>query len=314
MTANSTAILGIKQNCRRSSMKKSKPSIRDVKETELLRDENSKISFMLSDLSPNELEIAAKASYAYMKHPLPPKRIQYARNMAKRYLESKKGNAELALEKMKNTLKFRKDFQIDDLITAFDGKENGRVHTATQLQKQLSSKKFYVQGYDTNGRSTLFFIPRLVNTHDNEWTLKEAIYSVERAIACSKAKDGTINAVIDFSGFSMSKHAPPMEIGKQFLTTLRSHYAGQIHRIFLTDTPFSFSMLWKMFSPFVGTNTRDKIKFINGARSKEKEFQLVYDVEQVPTWMLPGGKNNRSLDVNEYIYGLDFDQLFDKRG
>lgn len=315
MTINSIAILPDKKPRRRPSITKPKASTRvAVKETESLRDANSKISYMLTQLSPEELEIAAKASYDYMKNPIPSQRNQQARRIAERYLESKNGNVELALEKVKRTLKFREDIQVEGLMTAFDGKDKDDSSIALQLQKQLYSKKFYVQGYDRDGRSTLFFIPRLVDGHDKEWTLKEAIYSIERALACSKANDRTINAVVDFSGFSMANHAPPLEIGKQFLTTLRSHYAGQIHRIYLADTPFSFSMLWKMFSPFVGTTTRDKIIFVNGARTKERELLKAYDVKEVPAWLAPGGKNNQALNVERYLYELSFNQPYSKRG
>ncbi len=305
-----------------------------------LRDINSKINCILSQLTPEELETAARCSYSYMKDPVPSQRNQYARRIAQRYLESKKGKVELALEKVKKTLQFRREIKVDDLITAFDDKgsddddtvsmmsddEDGdrvmrqdtdeRPHlgetTAQQLKAHLSSKKYFVQGFDKEGRATLFFIPRLVQSHDAEWTLKEAIYSIERAIACSKASDHTINAVVDFTGFSITQHSPPLEIGKQFMTALRSHYAGQIHRIFLIDTPYSFSMLWTVFSPFVGTSTRDKIKFVNGERCKQRELTQVYDLEQVPSWMIPGGQKNRDLDVEEYLHELPFDQSFDE--
>jgi len=183
------------------------------------------------------------------------------------------------------------------------------------LQQHLSTKKLFVQGYDKDGRSTLYFIPRLVTDgHDNEWTLKEAIYSIERAIACSSSSssmDNTINAVVDFSGFSLSQHSPPMDIGKQFLTTLRNHYAGHIHRIFLINTPFSFSLLWNMFSSFVGTQTKDKIIIVNNNNNNDVITDL-YDLKEVPSWFIPGGKKNRTLDVDEYLYTLPFDTSFNE--
>ncbi|KAL3923192.1 MAG: hypothetical protein SGILL_001794 [Bacillariaceae sp.] len=300
-----------KQPVRRVSLTKPSLSSRDGQ----VKDTNSKINYILSQLSHDELETAARACYEYMQNPMPSQRHHYARRIAQRYLESKKGNVELALEKVKKTLAFRKEIDIDSLITAFDDDENdcGDCKVGTNLEQHLSSKKYFVQGYDKEGRSTLYFIPRLVQGHDLEWTVKEAIYSIERAIACSKAKDHTINAVVDFSGFSMTQHSPPLEIGKQFLTTLRSHYAGQINRIYLTDTPFSFSVLWKIFSPFVGTNTRDKIHFVNGTRSRAQELTTVYNLDQVPAWLVPGGKNNRPLDVEEYLHTLAFDQAFNER-
>lgn len=289
-----------------------------------LCDMNSKISFIISRLTAQELEMAARSSsYEYLKNPVPSKRNQFARRIVQKYLESKNGDVDVALEKIKKTLQFRQEIQIDDLITAFDdskdenendeedGDENNT--TAEILKKYLSSKKYFVQGYDKYGRSTLYFIPRLVSEHDLEWTLKEAIYSIERAIACSRSEDGTINAVVDFSGFSLSQHSPPLEIGKQFLTTLRSHYAGQINRIYLINTPFSFSFLWNIFSPFIGTNTRDKILIVNGAQSKTRDVLDLYDLEEVPSWLVPGGENNRPLDLDEYLYELSFDTAFNNQ-
>jgi hypothetical protein len=147
----------------------------------------------------------------------------------------------MAMEKIRKTLAFPKEIDIDNLITAFDDKVDLLRASERKIspEKHLSSKKFVVQGYDKKGSR------RNATGHD----IDSAIYLIERAIACSKAKDHTMNAVVDFSGFSIAKQSPPLEIGKTFLTTLRSHYASQIHRIHLADSPFSFSMLWKIFSP-----------------------------------------------------------------
>ena len=272
-------------------------------------DTESKINFILCQLSQEELETAARASYEYVKDPVPSQRNCFAWRLVERYLHSKRGNVVLALEKIRKTLAFREEIDIEGLITAFDSDSETTDERKSSLEKHLSSKKLVVQGYDKEGRSTLYFVPRNAKGHD----IESAIYSIERAIACSKAKDSTINAVVDFSGFSMTKHSPPLEIGKAFLTTLRSHYAGQIHRIYLTDTPISFSILWKIFSPFVGTNTRDKINFVNGERNRKKELTKVYDLDQVPAWLVSGGKNNRPLDVDEYLHSLPFDKTINER-
>ncbi len=223
---------------------------------------DSKVQQILDNLTNDELELAARACYEYVKHPSLQDRDAYASRICHRYLESKKGNVELATEKVKKTLQFRKNYDLEGLMRAFedDDGDDEKNYYASNLQKQLSDKKFYVQGYDNEGRSTLFFIPRRTREFDKEWHLKEALYSIERAIACSQCSDYTINAVVDFSGFSLTQHSPPMDIGKEFLTTLRSHYAGQIHKIFLLDCPTSFFILWKIFSQFVGTDTRDKIE------------------------------------------------------
>jgi hypothetical protein len=269
--------------------------------------EDAKVEYILSKLSPDEVETAAMASYQYLKNPVLSEQAHHAAKIAFRYLQSK-SNVETALPKLKETLKFRRKMDIVGLIQAFD--KDPSSDYALHLQEQLSSKKMYVQGYDKQGRSTLLFIPRLVLNHDVEWTVKEAVYSIERAIACSKSKDGLINAVVDFSGFSVTKNAPPLEIGKQFLKTLRGHYAGQIHRIYLVDTPSSFSFFWRIFKSFIGKKTREKIQFLSG-ESKIKLME-VYDVDQVASWMTPCGTKNRCLDLEEYLFDTPFDRAFDE--
>jgi hypothetical protein len=276
-----------------------------------LTDKDSKVNFILSTLTAEEVETAARACYEYVQNPNKSDRNEYARRIIQRYLEAKKGKVDVATQEVKATLKFRRDINVKGLMNAFD-RDKSTNDCTEPLQKHLSCKKLYVQGYDKQGRSTLFFIPRLVEGHDAEWTLKEAVYSIERAIACSKTEDHTINAVIDFSGFSVYRHSPPVDIGKQFLTTLRSHYAGQIHGIFLLDTPSAFSILWKIFQPFVGTATRSKIHFLSGARRKQQHLTDLYDLDQVPSWMIPGGTRNRSLDLEEYFFERRFNEAFDE--
>ena len=221
----------------------------------------------------------------------------------------------MALKKLRSTLKFRRSIGIEEIITAFDNGVDGDgdcSDMADKLEKGLSSKKFYVQGYDKEGRSTLYFIPRNVHGHDAEMTLKDAIYSIERAVACSKANDGTINAIVDFSKFSILRHSPPFDIGKKFMTSLRNHYAGQIHRIYIVNAPTTFSILWRMFQPFIGTTTREKIYMLSGNKViKEMTMNDMYNVSQLPNWIISNGKKNRSLDINEYLYNTKFDQSFD---
>lgn len=282
----------------------------------------AKRDFILSRLSEEELETAARSSYEYLSSSNPietlsssEERDRFAKRIVQRYLESKHGDADLALAKIRKTLEIRRTAKIADLVTAFDGvdrtsKNNNDI--AQTLHTHLSSQKFYVQGFDKEGRSTLYFIPRNVVDHD----LESAIYSIERAIASGRSVDGTINCVVDFSGFSLA-NGPPLELGKEFLTTLRTVYAGQIHRIFLANASFSFSFLWNVFSPFVGTDTRDKISLSksSGTNSNEKQQELLdlYDLDQVPSWLVSGGKKNRSLDLDEYLYRLPFDAAFDDK-
>lgn len=268
------------------------------------------IQSMLSQLTSDELEAAARSDYDYLQNPGSESSQAAARLMARRYLKSKKCPL-LALEKMKKTIAFRQQIDMDGLRLAF---EDPFSDYAEPLEKFLASGKNFVQSYDKEGRATHVFVPRNTEQHDEEWTLKESLYTMERAIACSKAEDKSVNALIDFSGFNIMTDAPPMNLGKEFVLTLRYHYAGQVNKIFILDAPASFSWLWKVFGRFVGTSTRDKIIFVSGKKQKEAILGKHYAPDQATQWMLPltGRMEDRKLDTHEYLWKTPFNKAFNE--
>jgi CRAL/TRIO domain len=82
--------------------------------------------------------------------------------------------------------------------------------------------------------------------HCPHWTVKGHVYSMEREFTCSKARDRTVNAVVDFNGFSFLRNTPPVAVGKEIMLTLLNHYVGHIHQIFIVDAPAAFLYIWKL--------------------------------------------------------------------
>jgi CRAL/TRIO domain len=281
-----------------------------IDECSQVGDKSEDVEFILNQLTEGELEIAARTAYAYTQDSSRDncKRKLYASHMAQRYLNSK-SDSDKALQFMKATIQFRKDVDIDNLIPAA---KDPRSDYHILLSKFLYTKQSFVQGYDKQGRSTYVFVPRLVQDHDPEWTRKGHVWSMERAIACSKSPDQTVNCVVDFRGFSALSHAPPTTIGKDIMLTLRNHYVGHVHRILLIDAPAAFLWLWAILKHFAGSKTRDKIQFINSDEEKEAIIGELYDAEQATSWMLPNGKKDRELDLDEYLKEIPFDQAFDE--
>ena len=280
---------------------------------------------LLSQLTQQEIELAARAaSYEYLcqqqqqeqEQPTAASEQQqqqqqqqrvHAQTFVQRFLNST-SNPDKALERVKATLAFRQASQVDDLRTAFDNDayiNDSNNKTKLALEEHLASKSLYVQGYDKQGRATYYFVTRNVQQHDQEWTLKAHVYTLERALACSRS--GAVNAVIDFNGFSLAAHAPPMAIGKQFMQVFREHYAGAIHQIYLVDAPLAFYALWNVLKHFVGTKTRSKIHFVSAEQAQQRLGDL-YEANQLPTWL--GGTNDREFDLDEYLYHTPFDAAF----
>ena len=278
-------------------------SLRRVKKTTSKSVDDRKVEYVLDNLSAEEVETAARASYEYLIEPHASQQEFHARRMIERVLRSKKDENK-ALKLLKDTLRFREEIDIDNLRLAFSSE--GHKYQ-TPLKNGLASEKLFVHGFDREGRSTYHFVPHKVNHHDAEWTLKEHVYTLERAIACSRAEDRSVNAIVDFRHFSAMRHAPPTHIGKEFMTTFRNHYAGAINQIFIVDAPTTFFCLWAVFKPFIGKKTRDRIHIVKSSSPKIREW---YEVEELPKWL--GGKKDRSLNIDEYLHEVAFDHAFDE--
>ena len=307
-------------------------------------------SYILSQLTTKEIEIAARAaSYEYLIASssniiLFEETKKYAKQYIERYLNSKTSsskkkpiNVEDVLQKITSTLHFRREMDVEKLITACTTTQGGEYYYANRLQKQFSSKHMFVQGYDKDGRSTFIFRPKYVqhNNQDSnkEWTIKEAVYTMERAIACTKTRDKTINAIVDMNGFNPIKHSPPFEIGKEFMVTLRNHYAGYIHKIYIINAPSSFTWVWSMFQTFVGSDTRGKIHFLHNTTTTKKkdhgieqQLESNYEKDEIPSWLLESSSSsskkkkkndgcdcNNDIDIERYLYEIPFDQAYGGR-
>ena len=102
-----------------------------------------KVAQVLSELTPEECEIAAMASYDYMnKSPAERKSSAtdgYAQHIIRRFLESRKGNVPKATQRLKATLKFRREMDVEGLIKAFPVENE----YSKPLKEQLKSKKLY---------------------------------------------------------------------------------------------------------------------------------------------------------------------------
>jgi hypothetical protein len=247
----------------------------------------------------------------------------YATKMAQRHLASKKQNFDLALQKMKSAIKFRKDNDLDGLRLCFHDEEIPSLDAETRaryavyrerLEERMTAGRVYVQGYDKHGRAIYTIFAARTKDFEPEWFLKESLYNFERAIACtereSNGREESILVIGNYTGFQ-SKHAAPMSLSNEFMDVLRQNYPGRVKRVFLLNTPTTFLFFWSILKPFIGTETRKKIQFISSEKQREKEFGELVSLEQAAPWMRTGGKKTRELDVKQYLRETSFEQGFD---
>lgn len=287
---------------------------------------------MVDDLSDEDREHAARSSYKYLWKSVTSKGAEtkelkeeqefYAIEMAMRHLSSKKGNLEVATQKFKSAIQFRKDADLDGLRLCFqadqldldDETRQRYAEYREKLEDRMTSGRVYVCGYDKCGRAIYTIFAARTKDFDHEWFLKESLYNFERALACTERESGSlehsITVIGNYTGFQ-SKHAAPMSISHEFMNCLRQNYPGRVKHVYLLNTPTSFLVFWSILKPFIGTDTRKKITFLSNDRQRETAFSELISFDQAAPWMLEGGQKNRDFDAIEYLRQARFDEAFD---
>lgn len=242
-------------------------------------------------------------------------------SMAVRYLRAEKGSVENAVENLRATLRWRKEWAVDAVSGCFG--PNGDPALREMMRRENATGKVYVRGYDRNGRAVVYFKPGRENTNatnDNDGAkdcLKHVVYHLERAAACTARTSGLSKTVmlVDFDGYRLSK-APSMSISRMTVDALQNHYPEQLHRFYICNPPLMFRGFWNLVSPFVDPVTKEKIVFCSGkdgGKILEKDFVL----DDLEVGVGGTGANLRPFDSEDYLtgpYAHTFDEISSSPG
>eukprot|EP00591_Stephanopyxis_turris_P001687 CAMPEP_0195515752 /NCGR_PEP_ID=MMETSP0794_2-20130614/6713_1 /TAXON_ID=515487 /ORGANISM="Stephanopyxis turris, Strain CCMP 815" /LENGTH=322 /DNA_ID=CAMNT_0040644227 /DNA_START=28 /DNA_END=996 /DNA_ORIENTATION=- len=285
---------------------------------------------MVLNLTQDEKEHAARTSYKYFmlsisqtgSKPSEAEQLKCAMAMAKRHLIAENGDQECALKKMKNTIQYRKDINVDGIRRAFYEKEGPDEeknkeyqHIRNNLEHQMSTGIVHVRGYDTRKAANYIAFPRLKISDDPEWYIKANIYTLERALACSeRASEGEVEKVccfFDYSGYK-SKHSPPVTLIRDLFFCLRDHYPERMKHVFIVDAPVIFRSFWYLIRPFLDPVTKSKVKFVAGEVQKQEVFAGIINKDQAMNFMYPDGGKTKEMNVMEFLYDIPYDHAFDE--
>jgi hypothetical protein len=226
-----------------------------------------------------------------------------------RFISCLKSDIAKAIHSVKSTLAWRKEFQIDKIVTAFAQKNNHpltRVATAGQeedfasiLIKETETGKIYTRGYDQDGRACMYMRPGNENTMNEENNMRHLAFQIEKAVACSnKNGHGKICLIIDYEGFTLAK-APPMSTTRKTLDMLQKHYAERMYRAYVCNPPLYFRSFWALIKPFVDPITKQKVCFCSGKKGLQ---QIVDDM---------GGPEKAKLHLEKCAGGMEDLRCFD---
>mmetsp|Transcript_23025 Transcript_23025/g.48554 ORF Transcript_23025/g.48554 Transcript_23025/m.48554 type:complete len:327 (-) Transcript_23025:108-1088(-) len=297
-------------------------------------DSKSLVDEIFHQLSDDEKEQAARASsYRYLVASSSPatehdKRDHYAKAMIERYitveqkLEKHKSPdvcVATATLKLRKTLKYRKEKQVDDMLLCFDkeksGNGDGELQAAIRdgLTNRYSEKASIVRGYTKDGRALFQNFPRKEFHWEKEYYIKGNIYMMERAIACTERNtDGEQDKVVvfyDYNGYGM-KNSPPVMMVNELLSDLRDHWPERIDHVFLVDAPLAFRVFWKIIKHFVDPITKQLVQFVTGEEEKKKIFGEMISEDQAAPCMYNGGLNGKEADMKTFFYDTPFDHTY----
>jgi len=291
----------------------------------LSHDNRPIVDVIFKHLDDSEKEQSARASsYKYMKSLTcsAGERDALTKAMIERYLtvEQKLGTKKAlwegrGLTKLRNTLKFRREMEVDDLRICFDkGKETSKLHTTIRerLEERFASGSSVIQGYSKEGRALFLNFPRLETKWEAEYYIKGNIYMLERALACTERKTKGVKTKVvmffDYNQYAM-KNSPPPALIRGLLRDLRDHWPERLEHVVLVDTPIFFRAFWAIVKHFIDPVTKDLVQFVTGEEQKSWLRELVA-ADQAMSFMFEGGQETAEVDMKRFFYDVPFDQAY----
>jgi len=258
---------------------------------------------IIDKLSESELEQAACTSYAYFakRENNGVHRRKMALRMARRCLVADKGNVQKALNRLRNTLKFREEVRINDLraVTCQD------PDISNEWTESLA-----VSGYDTSNRAILVRFARKFDfsTLTLEVFIKIVLYQLERAIACGEYRSrGTQEKIVVATDYSNHERAasPSTAFMRAVIDVFQIHYPERLELFIGVDPPLSVRLVTSIIWPFLDPETRKKIKSVSGDQAKQTELKSIVSLDQAMSFLRPGGQV-KTWDTKKYLNSIPF--------
>jgi len=240
--------------------------------------------------------------------------------MPLRHYRAEKGDVAKAINAIKYTLKWREEFQVDNIVSALEDNEpkkngnydknmednsDGQENLAAILRKENETGKIYVRGYDKDGRAIIYMRPGRENTMHEDNNMRHLVFQIEKAVQCSRKNGhGKICLVIDYEGFSIS-NTPPMSTTRRTLDILQRHFCERMYRAYICNPPFVFRSFYAMVKPFVDPVTKQKICWCVGKKGMNQVVEDVGGPEKAKAQLEKccGGDGDtvRDFDSDEYM-------------
>jgi len=161
-----------------------------------------------------------------------------------RYLRALKWDLKGAIQRLEDTLKWRRDFGMYSI-------------TPETVEPEAVTGKEIIFGYDVMGRPALYLIPSRQNTSESDRQVQFTFWALERCIDLMEPNVENITLLINFGDRAKN---PSMAQSRKVLNILQSHYPERLGLALIINVPFLVTMFLNLIMPFVDPVTREKIK------------------------------------------------------
>ncbi|CAF1160590.1 unnamed protein product [Adineta ricciae] len=170
-----------------------------------------------------------------------------------RWLRARKWDIDAAVQQLMETLKWRKESAVDNLLLKGENELN---------LDEIQTKKSYYMGYDKVGRPISYIHVRehIKDQFPAEQTEKFGIFSVEIGRKLLKESIETGTVVIDMSGFGMNNM--DYTLVKYFLHLLENFYPESLGLALIVHSPLIFYSCWAVIKHWLDPVIQNKIHFL----------------------------------------------------
>ncbi|KAF8510786.1 CRAL-TRIO domain-containing protein [Gautieria morchelliformis] len=163
-----------------------------------------------------------------------------------RYLKASKWELHTAIQRLEETLKWRREFGVYDNITA------------ELVEPEAVTGKEIIFGYDVIGRPALYLLPSRQNTNEQTRQIQFTVWMLERCVDLMEPGVGNLALLINFADRAKN---PSLGTARKVLNILQSHYPERLGLALIINVPFLVMAFLNLIFPFVDPVTREKVKF-----------------------------------------------------
>lgn len=163
-----------------------------------------------------------------------------------RYIRAAKHDVALAIKRIEDTLKWRRDFGIYDILTA------------ELVEPEAVTGKEFLFGYDTCGRPGLYMCPSKQNTEEGPRQIQFVVWILERAIDLMGPGVETLALMINFADKAKNSS---ISTARTVLNILQSHYPERLGVSLIAHLPWLLHAFFKLITPLIDPLTRTKMIF-----------------------------------------------------